>query len=134
MKTLNCLFLAALIAGLLPGADTTPQSNVPAYMSEKQANKKLPATLPPSNFSDSQTARAYEVAKEIPKVLAQLPCYCWCSRGGHRGLLDCYVTEHAAHCGICKKEALYAATLTKQGKTPAEIRALIAQNGWVTAE
>ena len=107
---------------------------VPAYMSEEQANKKLPATLPPSKFSDAQVARAYAVAKEIPKVLAQQPCYCWCSRGGHRGLLDCYVTEHAAHCGVCQKEALLAGKMTREGKSPAEIRAAIENNGWVNAE
>jgi hypothetical protein len=119
------------LAGQAGGKD---DSQVPAYMSDAQASKKLPKTLPPSQFSDPQTARAYTVAKEIPKVLAQQPCYCWCSRGGHRGLLDCYVSDHAAHCGVCQKEALFAAKLTKQGKSPAEIRTAIEKSGWVNAE
>jgi hypothetical protein len=110
------------------------QASVPAFMTEKEANKKLPVTLPPSKFTDARTVRAYEAAKEIPKVLAQQPCYCWCSRGGHRGLLDCYVGEHAAECGVCQKEALFALKMTKEGKTPAEIRDMIERNQWVNAE
>lgn len=68
-------------------------------------------------------------------MLAQQPCYCWCSRSvGHHGLLDCFVGDHAAHCGVCQKEAIYAAKLTKEGKTPAQIRAAIEKSGWVNAE
>ncbi len=136
MKKLFLLLSVGLI--LLPlyagQAGQNDDKQVPAYMTEAQASKKLPKTLPPSQFSDPQTIRAYMAAKEIPKVLAQQPCYCWCSRGGHRGLLDCYVGDHAAHCGVCQKEALFAAKLTKEGKTPAEIRAAIEKSGWVNAE
>jgi hypothetical protein len=129
------LVLFSITCSVVPLFAQQPDSKeVPAYMAEAQANKKLPPTLPPSKFSDPQTARAYTVAKEIPKVLAQQPCYCWCSRGGHRGLLDCYVSEHASHCGVCQKEALFAAKMTKEGKTPAEIRAAIEKSGWVNAE
>ena len=133
MKLLaSLLFIATVAAPLFP--EQPADKPVPAYMTEAQANKKLPATLPPSNFTDAQTARSYAVAKEIPKVLAQQPCYCWCSRGGHRGLLDCYVGDHASHCGVCQKEALFAAKMTKEGKSPAEIRAAIEKSGWVNAE
>jgi hypothetical protein len=136
VKKLSLLLSIALIvfplfAGQAGGKD---DKQVPAYMTEAQANKKLPKTLSPSQFSDPQTARAYEAAKEVPKVLAQQPCYCWCSRGGHRGLLDCYVGDHAAHCGVCQKEALFAAKLTQEGKSPAEIRTAIEKSDWVNAE
>ena len=107
---------------------------VPAYLSEAEAKKPLPATQSPSNFSDPQVARAYKIAKEIPKVIAQQPCYCWCSRGGHRSLHDCYVSEHAAHCGICMKEGFLASKMTKEGKSPAEIRAAIERGEWANAE
>jgi hypothetical protein len=136
VKKLFLLLSIGLIAfPLFAGqAGDKADKSVPAYMTEAQAGKKLPKTLPPSQFTDPQTARAYEAAKEIPKVLAQQPCYCGCSRGGHRGLLDCYVGDHAAHCGVCQKEALFAAKLTKEGKSPAEIRTAIEKSGWVNAE
>jgi hypothetical protein len=133
VKKLTSLFFLALTMVPLFAAQADNQQ-VPAYMTEAQANKKLPKTLPPEKFSNPQVVRAYTVAQHIPKVLAQLPCYCWCSRGGHRGLIDCYVGDHASLCGVCMKEALYADKLTKEGKTPAEIRASIEKSGWVNAE
>lgn len=134
MRKLFPVFLGAILLAPLFPQQPEKKAAVPAYMTEKQASKKLPETLPPSNFKDPQVVRAYTAAKEIPRVLAQQPCYCWCSRGGHRGLLDCYVTEHASHCGVCQKEALLASKMTKEGKTPAEIRTAIENNGWVNAE
>ncbi len=134
MRTLFPVILGAILLAPLFSQQSNNKAAVPAYMTEKQASKKLPETLPPSNFTDPQVVRAYQAAKDIPKVLAQLPCYCWCSRGGHRGLVDCYVTEHASHCGVCQKEALLAEKMTKEGKTPAEIRTAIENNGWVNAE
>ena len=134
MRRLFPAFLAAVLLAPLFPQQANEKAAVPAYMTEKQASRKLPATLPPSNFTDPQVVRAYAAAQEIPKVLAQQPCYCWCSRGGHRGLLDCYVTEHASHCGVCQKEALFAYKMTKEGKTPAETREAIEKSGWVNAE
>ena len=131
-KLISLFFLVTLAIPVFSGQ--ADNQAVPAYMTEAQAKKKMPATLPPEGFSDPQVVRAYTVAKRIPRVLAQQPCYCWCSRGGHRGLLDCYVGDHASHCGVCLKEALYADKLTKEGKTPAEIRASIEKSGWVNVE
>lgn len=133
-KVLPLFFAVLMLAPLFSQQKDSKQAAVPAYMTEKQANKKLPATLPPSQFTDPEVVKAYTAAKNVPKVLAQQPCYCWCSRGGHRGLLDCYTTEHAAHCGVCQKEAIFAEQMTKQGKTPAQIREAIEKSGWVNAE
>ncbi len=133
MRKLTSLFFLGMLAVPVFYGQADNQA-VPAYMTEAQANKKQPPTLSPDKFSDPQAVRAYTVAKRIPKVLAQQPCYCWCSRGGHRGLLDCYISDHASHCGVCQKEALYADKLTKEGKTPSEIRASIEKSGWVNAE
>jgi hypothetical protein len=41
-------------------------------------------------------ARAYRVAQQIPAVLAQQPCYCWCDSMGHGSLVDCFATDHGA--------------------------------------
>lgn len=45
----------------------------------------------------AQTARAYQVAQEIPDVLDQLYCYCQCDKHlGHRSLLSCFTDTHGA--------------------------------------
>jgi hypothetical protein len=44
-----------------------------------------------------QTARAYQIAQEIPEILDQLYCYCECDKHlGHQTLLSCFVDSHAA--------------------------------------
>jgi len=53
----------------------------------------LPQTLDPNLFTGDAKA-AYGVAKEIPKVLAQLPCFCDCEAYGHENLLDCFIDNH----------------------------------------
>ena len=125
------LFVVAL--PLLKAANEPANPQVPAYQTEKEANKPLAATLSHTNFNDPQAVRAYKIAKEIPKVLAQQPCYCWCSRGGHKSLHDCYVSDHAANCGVCMKEAFLSYKMTKAGKSPAQIREAIERGEWANA-
>ena len=44
-----------------------------------------------------KTAMAYQVANDIPDVLDQLYCYCYCDKSlGHLNLLSCYIDGHAA--------------------------------------
>lgn len=84
-------------------AVSTPQEpaarqveSIPPFSESEEAARPLPATLSPASFSDPRIARAYRVAGEIPEVLAQQPCYCYCDKFGHRGLLDCYRDNHGA--------------------------------------
>jgi len=71
--------------------------SVPAFHASAKAARPLPATLSPDMFAAIPVvARAYRIAKRIPEVLAQQPCYCHCDRIGHVGLLDCYRTDHGA--------------------------------------
>ena len=53
----------------------------------------LPKTLDP-NLIKGEDREGYQVAKEIPEILAQLPCFCGCEAVGHENLLDCFVDEH----------------------------------------
>jgi hypothetical protein len=53
----------------------------------------LPKTLDPNLIQD-QDRMGYQIAKEIPEILAQLPCFCGCEAVGHENLLDCFVDEH----------------------------------------
>ena len=95
---------------------------VPAYQSVEQT-EKLASTLPANKFF-GKSREAYWVAKEIPKTLAQLPCYCECDRSfGHKSLHSCFVDDHASQCAVCVDEALLAYKLQKEAKlTPEQVR------------
>lgn len=75
---------------------TREAERIPPFFESEEAAKPLPATLSPASFSNPSVARAYRVAREIPEVLGQQPCYCYCDKFGHRGLLDCYRDNHGA--------------------------------------
>ena len=121
-----------------PVASMVPEvtgDTVPAYFSSAEAAQPYPATLPPGQFPNPVAAHAYTVAKLIPGVLAQEPCYCFCSKtAGHRGLLDCWADLHGSACSVCIQEALFTEKLTKAGRTPAQIRAAIIGGEWRTVE
>lgn len=119
------------------GADSKQGTqSIPPYHKSAQDAKPLPRLLPPSTFSDRPTvAKAYQIANEIPLVLAQQPCYCRCDKAfGHSSLLDCFASSHTAGCGICMAETFLAFQMTKQGKTPAEIREAIIRGDWKRAD
>ena len=123
------------IFGRRPAKPSTPAAGrIPAYFATLAAALPLPKTLDPSQFSDKNVALAYQVAKQIPEVLAQQPCYCYCDRQGHRGLLDCFATEHGADCAICVKEALFAMQERRKGKSAEQIRAEIVHGDWKTIQ
>lgn len=122
---------ANLTTSVSPPADPHSQAahahstRVPAYQSVSQIDKLEP-TLPPAEFT-GKTRAAYQVAKEIPKTLAQLPCYCECDQAfGHKSLQTCFVDDHASHCAVCVDEALLAYKLQKEDKlTPEQVREVI---------
>lgn len=140
-------FLALALAALLingvlfyvfGGFRTKPRTSVtdriPAYFAGAQAALPLPQTLDPAVFSNKNVAMAYMAAKKIPEVLAQLPCYCYCDRRGHRGLLDCFASKHGADCDICVREALFAMQEHRNGKSAEQIRAEIVHGDWKTIQ
>ena len=55
----------------------------------------LTKTLDPSLFR-GKARQAYQIAKEIPEVIAQMPCFCECEAYGHENLLDCFIDRHGA--------------------------------------
>ena len=64
---------------------------------EKAINPKtgLPETLDP-NFFKGKAKEAYQIAKDIPEILARIPCFCECEPYGHENLLDCFIDKHGA--------------------------------------
>jgi hypothetical protein len=97
-------------------------ARVPAYQSASQLDKLAP-TLLPAKFT-GKARDAYKVAQEIPRTLAQLPCYCECDQAyGHKSLHTCFVDDHASQCAVCVDEALLAYKLQKEDKlTPDQVR------------
>jgi Protein of unknown function with PCYCGC motif len=82
-------------------------------------------TLDPARFT-GRTRSAYQAAKEVPEVLAQLPCFCGCMTGfGHKNNLDCFHDEHGVECSMCQDIALDARDMYKNGFEIARIRQLI---------
>ncbi len=105
---------------------------VPVHYDRAGDAMPFPPTLEPASFKQTEVREAYQTAKEIPEVLAQQPCYCYCQRKGHRSLLDCFKTDHAASCSICIREALLAAQMHRQQKSAEEIRRAITQGPWAS--
>jgi hypothetical protein len=66
-------------------------------LKEKSINPEtgLPKTLDPDRFR-GKAKGAYTIAKEIPEILAQIPCFCECEPFGHENLLDCFIDNHGA--------------------------------------
>jgi hypothetical protein len=78
----------------MPGG---PDSKAFKILKERSIDPKtgLPKTLDPSLFK-GKAKRAYQIAREIPEVLTQMPCFCECEAFGHENLLDCFIDEHGA--------------------------------------
>jgi hypothetical protein len=106
-----------------PPTGASPAARVPAHYEEAKSMSELPPTLAPEKFF-GQARLAYQVAREIPQTLAQLPCYCYCDQTfGHKSLHSCYESDHSSQCAVCVNEALLAYRLQKeQGLTPPQIR------------
>lgn len=93
-NTVESAASAAVAAAQSPSAPAKP---FPYYDSAEEA-RPFPVTLPPSTYSNETLQKAYQIAKEIPEILVQLPCLCGCHgvQTDHGSLLDCYVDDHAA--------------------------------------
>jgi hypothetical protein len=101
-----------------------------SFYEDPEAAKPFPATLEPARFGVSIVSRAYGIARQIPEVLVQQPCHCNCGALGHRSLLDCYASSHAANCTACLQEAVFTQQRTAAGRTPVEIREDIDRGLW----
>lgn len=134
------LFTAAAALLLIPqqatswsNATWTQEANsepIPAFHTSAPTGP-LPATLPPSQFSDPVAQNAYRLAARIKRVLYQQPCYCHCDRSqGHKSLLDCFASKHGSGCGTCIYEDFYAYEQSNKGKSAAQIRAGIIKGEW----
>ena len=115
-KTINVLLIVgALIiaAGIVWYAVKEPTQNA----QREALPKPNITTIDPARFS-GRTRSAYQAAREVPEVLAQLPCYCGCMNPGgfgHRSNLDCFHDEHGVECSMCQDIALDARNMWNNG-------------------
>ena len=107
-----------------------PVQDTPAYHPlPPRKGEKLPPIMSGQQltgqfFQQKWQVEVYKQAAQIPDVLYQIPCYCRCDRAlGHAGLHSCFEGTHGAICATCAAEEAYAYKMTKQGKTPDQIRA-----------
>jgi len=122
-----------------PEATEPAPAENPASEATDGASFRMPPFLQQTKLTNLQPTKdpmtvipgamaAYQVAQQKPKLLAQLPCFCYCDRFGHGSLHDCYVGDHAESCDVCLKEALQADQMDKQGIPVDQIReAIVAQ-------
>jgi Protein of unknown function with PCYCGC motif len=109
----------------VPGRQQATSQNFPMPPFHESAEAvTLPPTKDPGTVAPAAQA-AYLVAQQKPKLLAQLPCFCYCDKFGHTSLHDCCVSDHAENCDICMKEALQADQLDKEGIPANQIRDMI---------
>jgi hypothetical protein len=114
----------------VPAHHTAPPgkaAKLPAILTEKE--------MVGPEFSHPAVKASYKAARAVPDVLHQLPCYCFCDRNfGHKSLRTCFESNHGARCGTCMQEALLAHKMTKQGKTPSQIRAAVNRGDYKTID
>ncbi len=104
MRTFVAFFIIICLSSLVTAVTGYPitlaqETDSKAFnlSKEKSIDPKtgLPKTLDPNLFR-GKAEQAYQIAKEIPDVLAQMPCFCECEVYGHENLLDCFIDRHGA--------------------------------------
>jgi hypothetical protein len=111
---------SATSAGASQGLKMAPMSAMPAEVQQAAVSVR----------------EAYQFAVANPDALKNVPCYCGCGAVGHTSNYSCYIKEvkpsgevvfdeHALGCTICVDIAQDVMKMTREGKSPAEIRAAI---------
>ncbi len=142
-STIRLALTALLAAGLAQAADKSADS------AKKKATPAAPAAalatnscktcverrpiLDPAKFTDTRiyekdASRSYEIARQMPATIDRLHCFCECAESAHfrhKTLLTCFTDAHAAGCGICMKEAIFASELKQKGASDDEIVSMV---------
>jgi hypothetical protein len=129
------IFVLSLAGGLLTGCSTTAASTTTSIEHEL---KMAPMSQMPDDVKSAPlvTQQAYQFAVANPDVMQHIPCYCGCGSMGHTSNYSCYVESvdaagnvkfdgHALGCSICVDITQDAMRLSKQGKSPQDIKAYV---------
>ena len=95
------------------------------------------ASLDPAQFTDPETRKAYQIAKDNPKLLEKMACYCGCMTSpapsrrsappdsvedAHTSNYECFVDKHGAGCAMCRRIALEAQQMATLGTKVTDIK------------
>jgi hypothetical protein len=125
--------LGLLLSGILgTGCAAAPQA---------QDMKMAPMEMLPQEVQNAPATvrQAYQFAVANPDPLKNVPCYCGCGAIGHKSNYSCYVKnvqadgkvvfdQHALGCSLCVDITQDVIRLTKEGKSPGDIRTFIVGN------
>jgi len=125
----RALIAALLLVSSLRLLGSTPKAKPTPEPANSCTNcKERRQTLDPAKFAkgyDAEVKKGYEIARKYPATLDRLHCFCECAESPmfqHKTLLTCFVSPHAAGCGICLSEARLAADLKEKGLSDDEIK------------
>jgi hypothetical protein len=117
------LVLGIAAVAIMAGIAWTSLRGTTEAVDNSPAVDKSAGVLSPTIFNDDKTRAAYQVAKDIPEVLEQLPCFCGCMTSfGHKNNLFCFKDQHGSGCTICQDIALDARRMHDQGLSIAQIQ------------
>ena len=86
---------------------------------------KIPAT---ADLTHKSAARIFDQVRQIPHIVDGIRCHCGCGENpDFYSLLSCYEGKAAMaqHCAICQGQGRLAFSLSREGKSLAEIRIAI---------
>src|SRR5450759_3695527 len=125
---------------LLPVVSLLPGCSGGATSSRSDQNKMAPMSDMPAEIQKApvSVSGAYRFAVSNPDALKNVPCYCGCGSARHTSNYSCYVKEvkpsgavvfdqHALGCSICVDIAQDVMKMTRDSKSPKEIRTAIDQ-------
>lgn len=131
------LLMVALlpVVSLLSGCGANATASSTTNSIKMAPMMDMPAEIQMAPVSVSE---AYRFAVANPDALKNVPCYCGCGAAGHTSNYSCYVKEakasgeivfdqHALGCSICVDISQDVMKMTRDGKTPKDIRAAIDQ-------
>ena len=131
-RILLITFILSIAAGLLTGCGSTSSKTSTAVDHDM---KMAPMSMMPEEVKSAPvvTQQAYQFAVANPDVVQHIPCYCGCGAMGHTSNYACYVQSvdadntvkfdlHAIGCSICVDITQDAVRLTKEGKSPQDIK------------
>ena len=128
-KIILLLIISLLLLAVLPACSVL-KDNIHLSMFPMD---QLPAEVQSAPVTVQQ---AYQFAAANPDVMKQIPCYCGCGNIGHTSNYSCYVSSvdasggvtfdnHALGCSICVDITQDVMRMSREGKSPQEIRAAI---------
>jgi len=100
------------------------------FLGTSRSSDEFPAFV----YYSPDAEKGYRLATDQPQFFSELACYCGCGvflDEPHRDLLDCFMNgdgtfdPHASGCSLCLDIAFDSVEWQAQGKSPAEVQALV---------